>query len=241
MLLIFRFIWHIWSLLVILLLTLIFATITLTILTIVQLKGKKALFWWYKFLGMLWANIILSLMGIYIKTEWKYKPKKNQTYIIVGNHASFLDIFVLFSKLPFPFTFIGKKQLGKLPIFRQVYKKMVIYVDRDSRTSKKEVFAKTIAWLKEGYSICIFPEGGIPKYDTKLAPFKNGPFLASIETGLPLLPVAFLDNGRLFPYSFKKGGIGISRMKVLDAIYPENLTMEEIKEKTFKALSSELN
>ena len=60
--------------------------------------------------------------------------------------------------------------------------------------------------VRDGWSILIFPEGTISD-GGELLPFKKGPFVFAVRTGLPILPVTCNGVFRILP----KGGRTLRR------------------------------
>ena len=82
----------------------------------------------------------------------------------------------------------------------------------------------------------IFPEGGIPNRDhPKMAPFKDGAFRLAKSLKLPIVPVTFTNNYRLFSdptHLLGPASPGISKVH----IHPY-LSKEEVKENTHGELN----
>jgi 1-acyl-sn-glycerol-3-phosphate acyltransferase len=189
------------------------------------------------------ANIILLLIGFRCKTEFPENFDPNKQYMVIANHVSALDIFTMIKIFRFPFIFIGKKELSKLPIFGYFYKKTNVTVDRSSPKSKKEVYDQVQKFIKKGLSVVIYPEGKIPEEEILLHPFKNGAFRIAIEHNLPILPVVLYDHKRKFPYRWTGGSPGRVRIKVLPPIPTDHLKpqdMEELKNLSYTLLYNEL-
>src|SRR5690606_40937551 len=62
--------------------------------------------------------------------------------------------------------------------------------------------------LKQGLSICIFPEGGVPDSSILLDDFKDGAFRLAIDHQIPIVPITFYDNKKRFSYKFLSGSPG---------------------------------
>ncbi len=112
--------------------------------------------------------------------------------MLIANHTSMTDIMLMLVASKNPFVFVGKKELSKLPIFGFFYKRTCILVDRGSARSRKAVYDSAQERLKQGMSICIFPEGGVPKEDIILDNFKDGDakrskFRATNKWTIPIL------------------------------------------------------
>lgn len=121
-------------------------------------------------------------------------------YIIVANHSSYLDIFFMHSLLPdHPFLFLGKGEILSYPILRTYFRNLNIPVHRKDRAKAATSYNMAKKAITEGWSIVIFPEGTIPETDQpKMLPFKSGAFKLAKEMGVPIVPVTFLNNYKLF-------------------------------------------
>lgn len=203
-------------------------------------------FFW--FVRNIWSTIILYGMGLIPKIEYTEPIKKGESYMLVANHKSMIDVFLMLKVSPTPFIFVGKKELLKLPIFGFFYKKFAIMVNRDSEKSRKAVYGHAERRLSQGLGICIFPEGGVFGPEVKLAPFKNGAFRFSIDYQLPIVPMTFLDCEKRYPYHFAYnhfvGGPGILRVRVHNHISTKGKTlddMDDLKKKVYDLMWKDLS
>jgi 1-acyl-sn-glycerol-3-phosphate acyltransferase len=94
-----------------------------------------------------------------------------------------------------------------------------------------EVFNRAEKRLRQGLSICIFPEGGVPADESILLDtFKDGAFRLAIEHNIPIVPLTFADNKKRFSYTFFSGSPGLMRAKVHTFISTEGKTIENKKD-----------
>ncbi len=203
---------------------------------------------WYPFFFKMargWSTFILYGMGFIpvIKRDVIYK--KRQSYMLVANHTSMIDIMLMLYVSKNPFVFVGKKELVKIPLFGFFYKRTCILVDRGNAKSRRAVFNRAQRKLNMGYSICIFPEGGVPDDESiVLDDFKDGAFRLAIEHQIPIAPMTFLDNKKLFSYTFFSGGPGKMRVKVHELIQTGHYTLnnkKELKTITREIILTQLN
>lgn len=120
-------------------------------------------------------------------------------YIIVANHASYLDIFLIYSIVPRePFIFLGKIEILSYPLIKTYFKRFNIPVDRRNVIKSAKSLIVAGKKVKEGWSLMIFPEGGIPdENNPKMTPFKEGAFQLAKNLNVPIVPVTFMNNYRL--------------------------------------------
>lgn len=171
----------------------------------------------------IWANCILYGMGCvpHIKREQPFV--KGESYMLVANHTSMLDIMLMLKISKNPFVFIGKKELVKIPIFGFFYKRVCIMVDRECSKSRTGVYRRAQRRLDQGLSICIFPEGGVPEEHIVLDQFKDGAFKMAVAHNIPVVPITFFDNKKRFSFSFYSGGPGKIRALVHRFIPTEHI------------------
>jgi len=230
--------WKIWFY------VLITCTIILLFPFLILSVAKKS--WYPKFfiLARLWATIILFGMGFIPKIKREELPQKGKSYMFVSNHTSMTDIMLMLYSVRCPFVFVGKKELGKIPIFGFFYKRTCILVDRNNAKSRVDVFEAAQERIKQGLSICIFPEGGVPEEESILLDtFKDGAFRLAIEHQIPVVPMTFHDNKKRFPYTFTSGSMGIMRVKSHRFIDTTSFTKEgkrSVKDVVYKIILEEL-
>lgn len=187
---------------------------------------------WYPYffkLARVWAKIILIGMGFRWIIKREQTPEPSKSYMFIANHTSMADIMLMLVSVKNPFVFVGKAELAKIPLFGFFYKRTCILVDRSSEKSRKAVFLRAQKRLKQGLSICIFPEGGVPDEKIILDEFKDGAFRLAINHQIPIVPMTFADNKKRFSYVFFSGGPGRMRVKVHQFLSTEGLTSKDAK------------
>ena len=220
-----RVFWRAWFYLLVLIPILLF--FPLLLLFTMSEKTYPQFFWIAR---NLWARPILYGMGFFPRFKREANIVKGKSYMLIANHTSMTDIMLMLVASKNPFVFVGKKELSKLPIFGFFYKRTCILVDRGSARSRKAVYDSAQERLKQGMSICIFPEGGVPKEDIILDNFKDGAFRLAIEHQIPIVPMTFADNKQRFPYDFIKGSPGRMRVTIHPFMSTENKEVVDKKE-----------
>ncbi|WP_091895781.1 1-acyl-sn-glycerol-3-phosphate acyltransferase [Polaribacter sp. KT25b] len=189
------------------------------------------------------SKILIYGMGFRLKVQNDQITESDKSYMFCPNHASLMDAFVLIALSKNPIVFVGKHELGKIPVFGYFYKKVVIVVDRNNPESRKRVYKMAKKRLHDGTSMAIFPEGLVPTEDVVLAPFKNGAFSLAIEFETPIVPQVYYDCKRLFSWDFFKGSPGVFRIHQHRFIETKGLKMEDmenLKQKVFKIIEDDL-
>ena len=137
-----------------------------------------------------WAKRLLRILRIKITlTGEVLKFLSKDTYLIVSNHISWLDIPVIFSLKPI--TFVSASDVKTWPIIGILAKiSGAIFVDRNRKSSLVEVIqAMNHHFKNEKQSICIFPEG-ITSNGYQVLPFKSNLFQSAFESNKLLLPLS---------------------------------------------------
>ncbi len=187
---------------------------------------------WYPFffrLARIWARFILIGMGFKSRITRDQHTETGKSYMFVANHTSMTDIMLMLVTVKNPFVFVGKQELAKIPVFGFFYKRTCILVDRTSAESRHAVFLRAQKRLKQGLSICIFPEGMVPEEHIDLAAFKDGAFRLAINHQIPIVPITFADNKKRFSYTFFSGSPGKMRVKVHRFVPTQGLTIADTK------------
>ena len=188
-------------------------------------KGYTFVFWVAR---NIWAPIILGGSGFYTKIRYAKPLPKGTSYVLVANHTSYIDPFVMLRVSKNPFVFVGKKELVKIPIFGYLYKRAAIMVNRSDKKSRWEVYGRAEKKLALGYSICIFPEVSYEDDTVFLNPFKRGAFKIAIDRQLAIVPMVFYDCKRKHPWYPNFGYPGELRVQTYPEIYPPK-TMEDVE------------
>lgn len=221
---IFWLLWRSWFYILVTSIILLLLPILLILTT--HKSWYRALYW---VIRHLWAIPILYGMGFIPKVRREYRiPNDHNSYMLVANHCSMMDIMLMLYCSKNPFVFVGKKELSRLPLFGYFYKRVAIMVDRKSPQSRREVYTQAMACIEVGLSICIFPEGGVPDDESIiLDKFKDGAFRIAIECQIPIVPMVFYDAKKRFPFRFFAGSMGIMRVDILAPIYTQGKTLDD--------------
>ena len=188
-------------------------------------NGYKYLYWVAR---NIWSPFVLFGMGFRIK-RLNTIPHDDKSIILVANHSSYIDIMLMFRMRKRPFVFVGKKEIEKIPIFGYLYKRSAITVDRSSFKSRSKVYERAKEVIRDGYSICVFPERDYLDETILLNQFKVGAFKIAVEHKLPILPIVFYDCKRKFPWYATHGHCGSLRVRALKVIETSKLGYDSIK------------
>ena len=144
---------------------------------------EKVIRWWSR--QWLWAS------GTHLTIEGSEHVEQNQSYVVVANHLSTLDIMVCFLAVPLPIRYLAKKELFRIPLLAQAMRAIgIVEVDRAARAAiHTSVNRQAKDLIEHKRSLIIYPEGTRPR-DGVLRPFKKGAFTMAISSQLPILPLS---------------------------------------------------
>lgn len=121
---------------------------------------------------------------------------------------------------------MGKSEILSYPLVKTFFKKLNIPVYRKDRVKAAKSFIQAKQSIENGWSIVIFPEGGIPDDNRpQMIPFKDGAVKLAKIAKIPIVPLTFLDNYHLFsdPDQLDWAHPGISRVVIHEIIPTEKV------------------
>ncbi len=133
----------------------------------------------------LWGYIMLLILGIIVKRN---KKLPSGTYIIMPNHRSYIDIFLMAAYAPA--SFVAKAELQKWPFIGQAIKAAkIITVQRKELRSLLATMNKIRTHIENNLSVLVFPEGTTGT-GPGVKPFKSGTFKIASEIKASIIPCA---------------------------------------------------
>ena len=153
----------------------------------------------------------------------------DEPVLFVGNHRSYFDILLTYSRCPRLTGYVAKKEMEKIPLLSTWMKYVYcLFLDREDPKQGMKTILQAIDYVKSGISICIFPEGTRNHTDVML-PFKEGSMKIAEKTGCPIIPMAITNSAEIFENHIPF----IRRCHVIleygTPIMPDELTREEKK------------
>ena len=147
------------------------------------------------------SNLWLFLNAIQLEVKGKEHLRLDESFIIVGNHSSTLDMFTCTSGVPFRFRALGKAELDDIPVVRVLFRTVTFFIDRSNPESRARGVAYCRKEIRNGHSVFIMPEGTRNRTESPLLPFKEGAFRLAIETQTDIAPMVILNARKLLPRS----------------------------------------
>jgi 1-acyl-sn-glycerol-3-phosphate acyltransferase len=123
--------------------------------------------------------------------------------IVVANHESVIDPFVLGLVTPRPLRFMAKAELWEIRLVGGLVEAMGGFPVRRS-TGDRETTARATELLTAGEALAIFPQGTCLPYRRR--PLGRGAAKLALATGAPLVPVCLIGTERAVrPHSVRLG------------------------------------
>lgn len=145
-----------------------------------------------------WGSSVLEHLNIKVNV-FGHKHLGKSPAILVTNHQSLLDFFVMCKLAPFKTTAIAKKSLLYLPLIGLFMKIAgVVFIDRSHQGRALEAMDTARQIIKKGYTVLIAPEG-TRTHTGELQPLKKGAFYLALQTHLPMIPITIVNAYELFP------------------------------------------
>ncbi|MFA5902423.1 MAG: lysophospholipid acyltransferase family protein [Desulfobacula sp.] len=179
-------------------------------------------------------------MGIKLTVYGMKHIKMGEPYLIMGNHQSLFDVFVVPSAIPICFVGVEAAYHFYLPVWGYLVRKWgCIPIER--KNLEKAILSLDLAreTLASGMSIGVLPEGHRTRTG-EMGPFKKGPFHLAKEAKATILPFGTLG---LFEYNPKgsfilnPGNVTVNIGRPIPYEVFRDLSVEELKQYLFDIIS----
>jgi 1-acyl-sn-glycerol-3-phosphate acyltransferase len=145
-----------------------------------------------------WAGRFIRLGGWTVRISGMERIPEGGV-VLVANHQSLTDIPLLFSVFRREIRFIGKRELGRVPVFGKAMRAAGhLFVDREDPRDAVRLIRKAAESLEKGRALVVFPEG-TRSGDGSIGEFRPGAFHIAWKTGYPLVPIYLAGGRRALP------------------------------------------
>lgn len=175
-------------------------------------------------------RVILWLGGVKITVKGK-ENIPDEAALFVGNHRSYFDILILYIQCERLTGFVAKNSIEKIPSLRVWMRYLYcLFLDRKDPRAGMKTILQAIEYIKQGVSICIFPEGTRNDgEELSMLPFKEGSFKIATKTGCPIVPVSINNSAEIFENHVPKLRKTHVIVEYGTPIYPKELSKEDQK------------
>ena len=206
--------------------TLTFLAGWLTVLAFIIWNSRIA----SRYVAAKWGNIIAWLTPMFVTVEGAENLDTTRTYIVVCNHQSQYDIFLVYGWLDLDLKWVMKAEIRKIPgVGIGCEKAGHIFVDRNDPEQARKAVSDALDRVGDGVGILFFAEGS-RSINGKLRPFKKGAFRLAASQGLPILPVTIVGTRNIQRPKSMLITPGKARLVIHPAIEVKGETPQEIRE-----------
>ena len=137
-----------------------------------------------------WSGLLVRSCGVRIKIDPAAAAQiddASRGRMIVANHISWLDIFVINAIAPS--CFIAKSDIAAWPLIGTLVGRVgTLFLERGKRHAVHDMIQKAQARLREGRRIAVFPEGTTSD-GLRLLPFHGNLIEAAVQTPTGVVPI----------------------------------------------------
>lgn len=139
-----------------------------------------------------WSRQLLALLGIRVAADAADLAALDSG-LLVANHVSFIDIFVINALLPS--TFVAKSEVARWPLIGWLSRHTgTVFIERGSRRAAHRTQQQMLQALGAGQRLAIFPEG-TTSAGHGLLPFHAALFQSAIDAEVPVHAIALRYSG----------------------------------------------
>lgn len=130
----------------------------------------------------------------------------DEAVLFVGNHRSYFDILLTYSRCKRLTGYVAKKEMERYFTLTTWMRRLYcLFLDRSNPKEGLKMILQAIEYIKQGISICIFPEGTRNSgEELSMLPFKDGAFKIATKTGCAIIPISMNNTAEIFENHFPK-------------------------------------
>jgi 1-acyl-sn-glycerol-3-phosphate acyltransferase len=138
-----------------------------------------------------WSRMLLACCGVrvreVVRTGGEALASQQGGRMLLANHVSWLDIFVINAVAPA--SFVAKSEIARWPLAGTLVARVgTVFIERSRRRAVREVIGTLDRRLRAGRRAAVFPEGTTSD-GRQVLPFFGNLAQAAIEAGVPVVPV----------------------------------------------------
>jgi 1-acyl-sn-glycerol-3-phosphate acyltransferase len=188
-------------------------------------RGGRRLHWFSR----AWSWLIMKTILSPVKVTGLDKIDTSKAHVYAVNHASALDIPVLYVYLPFQFRIVFKKELLAYPVVGwQLRRSGQVCIDQQKPANSIAAIRSAVKSLKAGLPLVIYPEGGRTP-DGEIKTFLPGAFFLAIKAQVDIVPVALVGTYELLPMDTYHIKCRPLEMRVGEPISTAGMTMRDLE------------
>jgi 1-acyl-sn-glycerol-3-phosphate acyltransferase len=146
-----------------------------------------------------WSRMLLALGFVKCRVYGIEKLEPGGSYVLVSNHASYMDTPAILRSVPVQFRFFAKRGLFSIPFLGWHLQRAghLPVVRDDPRASLRAMSDGAKLIHARGVSLLLFPEGG--RSEKRMRPFREGAAWIAIKAGVPAVPIGLVNTRGVLP------------------------------------------
>jgi 1-acyl-sn-glycerol-3-phosphate acyltransferase len=159
-------------------------------------------------LGILknWSRQLLTIFNIGVQIEGRQSIPSEGGYLVVANHVSWLDIFVL--NAIHPSRFIAKSEVRDWPIIGWMSQRTgTVFIERALRQNAAAINLRLSMLMGQGVSVGLFPEGTTTD-GKQVGHFHSALIQPAVDASAKICPIALCYQDQAGEHSSEASFIG---------------------------------
>jgi 1-acyl-sn-glycerol-3-phosphate acyltransferase len=179
-----------------------------------------------RWIAGVWSRNLLAIARVAVEVDGLENVPPGAA-VYAANHASALDIPIVFGHVPADFRIIHKRSLRLLPVLGQaMWAAGHIAIDRSNPFRARRSLQAAAERIRQGTSVVVFPEG-TRSPDGTVRRFKRGSFALALDARTPVVPVSLIGVKELVPRGLFSLAPGTVRVRISPLVPVEGRAHEE--------------
>lgn len=175
-------------------------------------------------------GVILWLTGSHITYIGEEKVPTDRAVLYVADHNSYFDVLATYTRCKNPTGYVAKDVMKKVPLLSSWMKRLhCLFLNREDPKKAMRTISDAIELVKNGISVCIFPEGTRNTSEELTLPFKEGSMRIAAKSGCPVVPIAISNTADIWEKHLPWIRPANVIIEYCDPIFPEELSRAEQK------------
>ncbi len=201
-----------------------------------------------------WSRTLLAICNVHVQIRSGSAPPRQQA-LVVANHVSWLDIFVL--NALYPCRFVAKAEIRAWPLAGWLVEQAgTVFIARGNRRDLRRAFQGLVSALQSGERVAFFPEGTTAPQGT-LLPFHANLFEAAVDAKSRVQPyaISYIDHTKnphpavefIGDMTFAQSVMEIlsgkaiyARVKILPSMKAEDASRRDLAERSYQSIREAL-
>lgn len=177
--------------------------------------------------AQMWSRMLLALGSVRCRVTGVEKLDPRRGYVLVSNHASYMDTPAILSSIPLQFRFFARQGLFSIPLLGgHLSRAGHLPVIRDDPRARLKSMSEGARMVRErGVSLLLFPEGG--RTPERMRPFREGAAYIAIKSGAPAVPIGLINTRRILPMGSAMVRSGEIELLIGDPIETTGMTLHD--------------